>query len=274
MEMGELDFYKLLHARQNDEGEAGAHFDPSFVRFYWKELLECIQAVHRRDIVHLDLKPANLLIAQGKLKLIDFGIAGAIETDETCNVHRQHQIGTPNYMSPESLEYAQTEGDDQHYKVGKPSDIWSLGCMLYQMVYGTTPFNHIKSTMHKWHAILDPNVEISYPETGFGDRVKVPRSLIKTMKKCLHRNPSARPTVEQLLDETDPFLYPGDCQENHLPAGHLPIDEAFMSKLVAAVYEKIRTEDQASDTIITQEWPKQFMNALRIRKTAEGLIKG
>ncbi|UZP33587.1 hypothetical protein NXS19_001403 [Fusarium pseudograminearum] len=100
MEIGELDFNTFLRKRYNPEA---AKFDPVFVRFYWKEMLECLQAVHQCDIVHSDLKPANFVLVKGQLKLIDFGIANAIQTDETVNVHRETQVGTPNYMSPESL---------------------------------------------------------------------------------------------------------------------------------------------------------------------------
>jgi serine/threonine-protein kinase TTK/MPS1 len=89
MEMGELDMNKILDLRRNADD---AKFDPSFVRHYWKEMLECLQAIHEHDIVHSDLKPHNFVLVQGRLKLIDFGIANAIQTDETVNVHRETQI--------------------------------------------------------------------------------------------------------------------------------------------------------------------------------------
>ncbi|KAK5275663.1 hypothetical protein LTR16_012254, partial [Cryomyces antarcticus] len=100
MEMGESDLNRILQLRL---GAVDARFDVSFTRFYWKEMLECVQAVHAHDIVHSDLKPANFLLVQGRLKLIDFGIANAIEVDHTVNVHRDSHVGTPNYMSPESI---------------------------------------------------------------------------------------------------------------------------------------------------------------------------
>ena len=80
MEKGDTDLAKLLTLRLKSDK---AHFDPIFTRYHWREMLECVQAVHEQNIVHSDLKPANFLIVQGRLKLIDFGIANAIETDHT-----------------------------------------------------------------------------------------------------------------------------------------------------------------------------------------------
>ena len=75
------------------------------------------------------LKPANFIIVEGRLKIIDFGIANAIGND-TVNVHRDHQVGTPNYMAPEALldmnSSARQDSPDKHeklIKLGKPSDI-------------------------------------------------------------------------------------------------------------------------------------------------------
>lgn len=50
------------------------------------------------------------------------------------------------------------------YQVGKPSDVWSLGCILYQMVYGRTPFGHIKNKLSKSVAIVDEATEIPFPD--------------------------------------------------------------------------------------------------------------
>ena len=65
-------------------------------------MLQAVQTIHDQRIVHSDLKPANFLLVEGTLKLIDFGIASAIQNDAT-SVMRENQIGTVNYMSPEAL---------------------------------------------------------------------------------------------------------------------------------------------------------------------------
>ncbi|KAJ9615528.1 hypothetical protein H2200_001603 [Cladophialophora chaetospira] len=207
MELGETDFNKMLNEQLKAEN---AKLDITFTRHYWKEMLECVQSVHDHDIVHSDLKPANFLLVKGQLKLIDFGIANAIQ-DDTVNVHRENQIGTPNYMSPESLvAVTAAQGSapgTKLLKLGKPSDVWSLGCILYQMTYGQPPFAHIQKQFERIMSIPNPKVEIQFPTTGIGGSV-VPFGLIKTLKRCLTREQSLRPTIKELLSETDPFLNP------------------------------------------------------------------
>lgn len=254
MEVGELDFHTFLRSR-------GSGFDPVFIRYWWKEMVECVQAVHARDIVHTDLKPLNLVIAQGRLKVIDFGIANAIQTDLTVNVHRDAQLGTPNYMSPESLtdfkQYASNLASEathptnlnrpKHFKVGKPSDVWSLGCILYQMVYGVCPFSHIEGhVMNRIWAIQDFQLPINFPDCT-PDGARVPPSLIRTMKRCLQRDMTLRPTCDELLSPTDPFLYPLELSPAVFAAADhgevIPITPALMQHVIYNVFRTCKMTD-------------------------------
>jgi serine/threonine-protein kinase TTK/MPS1 len=261
MEMGELDFNKILTLRFNTES---ARFDPSFTRHYWKEMLECIEAVHQHDIVHSDLKPANFVLVQGRLKLIDFGIANAIQTDETVNVHRETQVGTPNYMSPESLidanELSHLKGTASNQpkvvKLGKPSDIWSLGCILYQMSYGRQPFAHIQNQMSRFRAIIDFSYAIEFPSAGVGG-VQLPKSLIRTMKKCLTRDQFERPTVAQLLSERDAFLYPGDCDSHEIA-----ISEELLGRILQNFAQKCK-DHSPTDAEMLVSWPAGYFASLK-----------
>ena len=65
-------------------------------------MVQAVDTIHEARIVHSDLKPANFLMVEGVLKLIDFGIAKAISSD-TTSIARESQVGTLNYMSPEAI---------------------------------------------------------------------------------------------------------------------------------------------------------------------------
>ncbi|KAK9465158.1 kinase-like domain-containing protein [Lipomyces arxii] len=196
MECGEIDLAHVLSSRLNYP------LDLSFLRYHTSEMLQCVAAVHQHGIVHSDLKPANFLFVKGMLKIIDFGIANAVP-DYTSNVHRETQMGTPNYMAPEALmDVSQLDPSlppgKKCTKVGTPSDVWSCGCIIYQMVYGKPPYASYTGT-HRVLAIMNPNVQVVYPETGLGGTY-VSKDVIAVMKGCLDRDPLQRSTIADVME--------------------------------------------------------------------------
>jgi serine/threonine protein kinase len=95
-------------------------------------ILEALEYSHRNGIVHRDIKPANVMLtAAGDVKVMDFGIARALDDASATVTHAWTVVGTANYLSPEQ---ARGEVADSR------SDIYSVGCLLYELLTGRPPF--------------------------------------------------------------------------------------------------------------------------------------
>ncbi|KAG0261844.1 pkb-activating kinase-like protein [Mortierella polycephala] len=109
-------------------------FDENCTRFYAAQILTAIEYVHSRGIIHRDLKPENILLDHRMYaKLTDFGTAKMLESSEdgTESDRANSFVGTAEYVSPELL----TEK-----AACKSSDLWALGCIIYQLLAGRPPF--------------------------------------------------------------------------------------------------------------------------------------
>ncbi|XP_016375078.1 dual specificity protein kinase Ttk-like isoform X3 [Sinocyclocheilus rhinocerous] len=187
MECGHLDLNTWLRNRKS--------VNPLDRKCYWRNMLEAVHTIHKHGIIHSDLKPANFVIVDASLKLIDFGIANRIQPDVT-SIMKDSQVGTLNYMPPEAIKDTSSNGKPGS-KISAKGDVWSLGCILYCMTYGKTPFQNITNQISKIHAIIDPTHEIDFPDIPEKD-------LLDVLKRCLVRNPRERISIAELLDH--PYL--------------------------------------------------------------------
>jgi len=167
---------------------------PYEVKYYWMKMLAAVRTIHEHGVIHRDLKPANFLIVKGNLKLIDFGIANSIQADAT-SVIKDTQFGTLNYMAPETILDISGSFDTStpQFKISPQSDVWSLGCILYLMMYGKTPFQHVTHQAMKLAAITNANHKINFPDYE-------ERSFVEIVQACLVRDPKKRPTIKNLID--------------------------------------------------------------------------
>lgn len=191
MEKGDCDLHKILQNYRKDI--------PLYTLMQvWYQMVQCVHYIHEHGVIHLDLKPANFLMVKGRLKLIDFGIASNIAFDST-SILKFSQAGTFNYISPEALIDTSTEcspaASQPKIKMSKKSDIWSLGCILYLLLYKKTPFAHIKNIHNKVSTITNPNTVIEYPPLPN----YYPAMLLEMLQRCLRYDPKSRASTTELL---------------------------------------------------------------------------
>ncbi|GAB3823755.1 hypothetical protein GCM10028799_41040 [Kribbella italica] len=143
-----------------------------------------LAAAHRNDIVHRDLKPQNLLItADGTVKVTDFGIARFL-TDTTTTLTATGQIlGSIHYLAPERA---------QGLPAGKASDVYALGCVLYQLVTGHPPFQGDQPAAVMYQ-------QVSTEPTPPSDlRPRLAGEFEALLMSMLAKNPDDRPTAAQV----------------------------------------------------------------------------
>ncbi|MFO0709544.1 MAG: serine/threonine-protein kinase [Sandaracinus sp.] len=167
---------------------------PRVVRIV-SEIAGVLVKAHAIGLVHRDLKPDNVFLeppvvagAEERVVVVDFGLAFIDGAGDIGRLTREGQVtGTPDYLSPE-----QSLGRD----VGPPSDMYALGCMLYEMLSGRVPFKgaYVQVLTQQVYSVPPPLSSIQ-PD------VQVPHALESLVMRLLDKDPTARPTAGELRTE-------------------------------------------------------------------------
>ncbi|MER6597241.1 serine/threonine-protein kinase [Streptomyces parvus] len=151
-------------------------------------LLRALRGIHAAGIVHRDLKPSNVLLTVDGPRVIDFGIARALQVSvESLLTSTGMVIGSPGFMAPEQILGEET---------GAGADVFSLGCVLMYAATGRLPFGAGASNQH---AVMFRIVQ-SPPDL---DAVE-DASLRRLIERCLVKNAAERPGVDALLEGLEP----------------------------------------------------------------------
>ncbi|MEU4743812.1 serine/threonine-protein kinase [Actinosynnema sp. NPDC023658] len=183
-------------------------------------LAEALVAIHGAGLVHRDLKPSNVLLADDGPRVIDFGIARALE--HSALTEAGIVFGTPGYLSPE-----QVIGQ----KITAQSDVFALGSVLVYAATGGGPFGE-GATSALVYRVVHQEPDLS----------RVPPSLVPLIVPCLVREPTHRPTPGRLLE----LIGPPSAEPSWLPARIRTMVEqrhTELSKLPAKPPTRVMLED-------------------------------
>ncbi len=167
-----------LYAKVQKEGVA----DFDFARDAIIQAARGLQHAHQNNLVHRDVKPANLFLTEGGIiKVLDLGLALFKSDDHLLGLSAQHNetmMGTADYLAPEQAVHS--------HNLDHRADIYSLGCTLYYLLTGQPPFN--QGTLAQRIAAH----QNSAPESIDGLRPQCPDDLVRICQKMMVKDPAGR----------------------------------------------------------------------------------
>uniref|UniRef100_A0A3B4FDH9 Serine/threonine-protein kinase 17A n=1 Tax=Pundamilia nyererei TaxID=303518 RepID=A0A3B4FDH9_9CICH len=183
-------------------------FSEEDVKRLMRQILEGVAFLHQNNVVHLDLKPQNILLTStsplGDIKIVDFGLSRMVSSHQEL----REIMGTPEYVAPEILNYE---------PISTATDMWSVGVLAYVMLTGISPF----LGEDKQETFLNiSQLSVSYSDEELQQLDPAALSFIQML---LRKHPQERATAEHCL--THPWLQPTEPQDNQTVEEILSVEE-------------------------------------------------
>lgn len=190
------DLSKLIHYYQRKK----QLMSERVILKYFTQVCSAVKYIHSKRILHRDIKPANIFMtSSGCVKLGDFGL-GRFFSQNTLNAHSI--VGTFYYMSPERIQ-------ESGYSFS--SDVWSLGCVLYELITLNSPFSIMnieqpndadkKQQSFNLQWLIDRIIRAEYPSLiNYND---ISLRLRQLTTECLNPNSNLRPNMDYICDVVD-----------------------------------------------------------------------
>jgi serine/threonine-protein kinase len=145
------------------------------------QIAAALEPAHEKGLIHRDVKPSNVMLTpEGHVYLTDFGLAKRAQTAAGLTAADQ-MLGTVDYVAPEQIEGSEPDAR---------GDIYSLGCVLFEMLVGQAPFADQKGGMAKMWAQVN-----AQPTSVREQRPEVPPALEDVVKRAMAKAPEARPSA-------------------------------------------------------------------------------
>ena len=149
-----------------------------------RQVAAALSAAHEHGVIHADVSPSNVLVVDGSVKLVDFGLAHLIE--ERVADTSDTVFGTPHYISPEQIYGEQAD---------ERSDMYSFGAVLFEAITGQPPYD-----AEAVRELCMMHLEQPVPEPKGPDGQPLPRALAELVMKCLAKKPEARfPSMREVV---------------------------------------------------------------------------
>jgi WD40 repeat protein len=168
-------------------------------------IAEALKAIHSSAVLHLDLKPSNIVIAAGEARVVDFGIAQAVVGEESSerdfNEYQSRKAGTYEYMAPE-----QWTGE----RLSAKTDIWAFGVILHELLTGSRPY--LASRLKGGEMVIGP-----IPIPVAMDSRDLPIELINLVRRTLSKAALDRPTAAEVVERLNSLALTEEIQKQRAP---------------------------------------------------------